>query len=736
MNTRKFEKHERMDNKIRISRLFSFIKMALMKRTVTILFICLLFIRCSDPKFSKRITVSLNGSWEVEESLSADSLPKIFKHKTIVPGLVDMAIPAFDSVGVNYAKRNYFWFRRNFKIDQDYPSVVLLKINKSSFGTKVYLNGNDIGYNPYCFTPSYFDIRKFLKPKGEENEIIIRLGAWLNNLPDSIPGGKDFEKVKYISGIYDDINVILSGSPYIENVQIIPDIDKKQIRVVTEIKSDKAIRNFNLDYAMKEVKSGSSVCSGKSTSINLKEGINKIDFIIPINNCHLWSPEDPFLYQLKLSTGADSKSERFGMRTFHFDKVKKIALLNGKPYAMLGTNICIFRFFEDSARGSLPWQEEWVRKLHHQFKNMNWNCCRYCIGFPPEKWYEIADETGMLIQDEYPLWGQQFKPSVLTEEYTRWMRERWNHPCVVIWDAQNETHTDSTGKAINLVRGLDLSNRPWDNGYASPQSDGDCIESHPYLFVKYCCLFADNAQLPSKRGYMKDLFDTVRIPMNDPNEFHPPLHGLYENAVVVNEYDWLWINRDGSSTVLTDSVYIHLFGEHLTSTQRRIIHAENVAMLTEYWRCHRKCAAVMHFCGLGYSRTSKPRGATSDNFIDINNLTYDPYFFQMVKPKFALICNMINKWEKIYKSGEKLTVPVYIINDQQQNWKGKALFYILQDNKKIEESSKDVSIAANGREIIDYPIAIPEKIGEYKMISEIILNKDTIQSVRKFDVVK
>ena len=101
---------------------------------------------------------------------------------------------------------------------------------------------------------------------------------------------------------------------------------------------------------------------------------------------------------------------------------------------------------------------------------MHWNSIRYCIGFPPEMWYRIADEEGLLIQDEFPIWSggpelENLKVELLAAEYKEWMRERWNHPCVVIWDAQNETFAgEKTGKAIQAVRHLDLSHRPWDNG--------------------------------------------------------------------------------------------------------------------------------------------------------------------------------------------------------------------------------------------------------------------------------
>ena len=378
-------------------------------------------------------------------------------------------MPEFDSVGFKYSKRNFFCYHRRFSVPDPLPPLVFLKINKAVYGTRVFVNGNEVGYNPFCFTPTLFSIRDFLR-SGEENEIAIQVGAYLDNVPDSIHSGQDYEKIKYIAGIYDDVALVLSDYPFIENIQVAPDIRNQQIRVVAEVISDMERESYSLIYEVEEAKSGKTVIGGKASSIHLKKEKNVIDFKIPMEDCQLWSPEHPFLYQLKISTGKDSKIVRFGMRTFRFDKKSKRANLNGKPYSMLGTNVCIYRFFEDPLRNDLPWSREWVKKLHVRFKEMNWNCVRYCIGFPPEIWYDIADETVILIQDEYPLWGGNPSAEMLAEEYTRWMRERWNHPSVVIWDAQNENTTEASGQAINRVRNLDLSNRPWDNGFAPPQS--------------------------------------------------------------------------------------------------------------------------------------------------------------------------------------------------------------------------------------------------------------------------
>ena len=222
--------------------------------------------------------------------------------------------------------------------------------------------------------------------------------------------------------------------------------------------------------------------------------------------CRLWSPEDPFLYDLEVSTGADTRHTRFGMRSFRLDPKTGFAVLNGRTYFLRGTNVCLFRFLEDPKHGDLAWREDWVRKLHRVFKSMHWNSIRYCIGFPPEMWYRIADEEGLLIEDEFPIWyggnwPAELKSPELVREYTEWMRQRWNHPCVVIWDAQNETFSTETGKAIHAVRHLDLSGRPWDNGWSPPQAPGDCYEAHPYVFSSSAFRISDFAALSGAREF-------------------------------------------------------------------------------------------------------------------------------------------------------------------------------------------------------------------------------------------
>ncbi|MEA3224483.1 MAG: glycoside hydrolase family 2 TIM barrel-domain containing protein [Planctomycetota bacterium] len=686
--------------------------------------------RTTKAKRTGRLIVDLNGTWEIAQG-SMDSVPDSFEHKAPVPGLVDMAEPAFEDVGKKSERRQAFWYRREFTVDAMVPDVALLKIHKAKYGTKVFLNGVLVGEHLPCFTPALLDVRESLKGAGERNELVVRIGADRESMPEGTPTGWDFEKYLYIPGIYDSVELILAGLPYILNVQTVPDIENGKVKIVAEIDTP-GPAGFEVHFRLREVGAGGTVRSGAiglaDTTGDKREPVS---FDISIADCHLWSPEYPFLYELELWTAGDNTRTRFGMRSFRFDKESGRAILNGKPYYMRGTNVCAYRFFEDAERGDKPWREEWVRRLHRKFKGMHWNSIRYCIGFPPEIWYEIADEEGFLIQDEFPIWLLNRAPEKPTSdkiipEYKEWMRERWNHPCVVIWDAQNESVTDQTGEALRAVRHLDLSNRPWENGWADPQSDSDFAESHPYLFIR--------AWSGKEHFRLKDMSGVSGVPhlRQEQKERDVP--------IVINEYAWLWLNRDGTPTTLTKKIYEGFFPEGSTTEQRRVRYARYLAALTEFWRCHRECAGVLHFCGLGYSRAGdKPRpegGATSDHFIDLEELTFEPYFEQYVRDAFSPVGLMIDFWADELAVGSEQQFEVYVINDLYRKWTGAVSFSIARGGEAVSQQSRTCSVDGLGREILSFALTVPDETGEYQLVAELVTaGGNEVRSLRDFKVV-
>ena len=691
------------------------------------LIVLLLFNTSKLSGSGNRNVVNLNGQWEIAKT--SGLIPLRYTSTALVPGLVDMAVPAIDTAGSLF-KNGWYWYKRNFELKSNAFDIVKLKIFKAKYHTKVFVNNKFVGENLYCFTPSYFDIKSYLNPAGQPNEVVIGVGNYYD-LPDTIPNGRDNEKLRYIPGIYDNVELSLSDKPYISNVQTVPDIINDRLRVVAEIRTDN-YKDFDLRYLIKESKTGKIFTEGIARPKKSdKNDLSVLDFEISMKESSHWTPESPFMYNLILLTSGDKKEIQFGMRTFRFDNTRKIALLNEQPYYMRGTNVCIFRFFEDKERAGLPWNNKWVIDLHKKFKNMNWNGIRYCIGYPPERWYEIADSLGFLIQDEYPLWhcSDKIKARHFAGEFTRRMSESWNHPCIVIWDAQNETRNIEIGKAIQLCRPLDLSNRPWENGFSKPQVPTDPMESHPYLFMKYVFRAPD----ASDKEYLKIFFGISRKPNNDANDYTDSTK--FDNPYIINEYGWLWLNRDGSTTTLTDSVYT-LWGRNLSTTQRRTIYARHLAILTEYWRAHRKSAAIFHFCGLGYSRPTTPRGQTSDNWVDIKNLEFEPMFYKYVRPAFSPVGLMIDTWNSSYKPGSNLSFPVYIINDLARNYKGTLKVKLQKENKTFIALQKEIYIEQFASEQIYFSITFPELEGDYEMNADITLNGESVMSYRDIKLLK
>ena len=216
-----------------------------------------------------RTVISLDGTWQIAEGSMAQP-PAEYDHTVLVPGLADMASPPFESPGATVSsadrgkpwlrpadpRREAFWYRRTFQFDGPLPAVVLLKVHKARYGTKVLVNGQTVGEHDPCFTPGWFDVRKFLKGDGAENELIIRVGASMAQIPLYLNDGWDNEKSRYIPGIFDSVELIFSGTPHVVNVQTVPSIDPPAVRVVVELANAGAALDTKLKATVRESQSG------------------------------------------------------------------------------------------------------------------------------------------------------------------------------------------------------------------------------------------------------------------------------------------------------------------------------------------------------------------------------------------------------------------------------------------------------------------------------------------------
>ncbi|MGC9035526.1 MAG: glycoside hydrolase family 2 protein [Verrucomicrobiia bacterium] len=713
-------------------------------KTVTIVAICLcLFLRSVTDAFGAgREIISLNGEWEIDESVGKEPLKLEFKHSVPVPGLANLSKPPFKDVdlfdsmelianrirqgklpesarvhtsGIPRQERNYFWYRKVFNAPRK-RDVAILKINKAQFGTAVWLNGEKIGEHPGCFTAGYFDLSPAIKWNGK-NELLIRIGAHPGMLPDTYPTGTDFEKLKWTPGIYDDVSIYFADNPIIEYVQVAPRLATSDILVQTKLKNYGNAGAF----AVSQIVYDGDEIVGRAPDlvVFLKENEEKtILQTVLIDNPKLWTPETPHLYRLLTKTSGDSLYTRFGMREFRSDAKTGRFYLNGKVYYLRGSNITLHRFFEDPLCGDLPWNESWVRKLLIDIpRKMNWNSFRFCIGPVPDRWLDIADEAGLLIQNEFFVWtgapswdknySRKYDVQEMINQYGEWMRDNWNHPSVVIWDANNETLEPLFGeKIIPAVRGLDLSKRPWENSYNPPVQPDDPVEEHPYLF------------------YSTAMSGTIKFRMTDLEKMDGDIPGSKRTNYVrlINEYGWLWLNRDGSPTLLTEKLYPLLLGDNATADQRFELNAYLLAGKTEFWRAHRKFAGVLHFV---YLTCSYPGVYTSDHFVDIKNLKLNPYFEDYMSQAFKPLGVYINFFQPNLTPGESRDFEVYLINDYDFPISGDLkLILEIKDGKKLSETNQKFSIKPLDSAVLKLNLKVPNK-SAYCILKAVAESKDS-----------
>jgi beta-galactosidase len=696
---------------------------------------------------SVRTTLSLDGQWQIQDS-SDDRVPNEFFHQVQVPGLVHASTPHFIDVdkyqtnqllsalvsqgrfskfeyeklgnirGTTVQTRKYFWYRKTFE-GPARSAVAILKVNKAQFGTVVYLNGARIGEHFSGFTAGIFDVSKAIR-WNESNVLVIRIGAHPGMLPATVSQGTDFEKNRWTPGIYDSVNLVTTNNPVISAVQAAPriataDHPEASVLVQTELRNYSGqLITTNVSQQVFEWKTGRAVSDTQRFAVVLAAGETKlVKQIVPVPHAHLWSPDDPFLYRVNTSTDGDSTQTRFGMREFRFDTVTQRAYLNGRPYFLRGSNIALHRFFEDPESGQLPWNDAWVHRLLVDIpKRLHWNAFRFSIGPVPDRWLEIADENGLLIQNEYAVWvgspswtewRSSYDATQMTSEYSEWMRDGWNHPSVVIWDASNESWLPELAKVIPAIRGLDLSNRPWENSYNVPDGPDDPVEDHHYFMEALSGGF--DATGGGKPFALVDLEDIDGV---SANPFTKSSH-----AKILNEYGWMWINREGSPTLLTQKLYPKLLGDKNTTANRRVFYAQTLGGETELWRAYRHYAGVMQFA---YLTNSDPQGFTSDQFIDLKNLTLEPHFEKAMEQAFKPLGVYLNFWHPALDVNDSRYYTIHMVNDEDRPRVGKLRLAFAND-RGLPSPSQEVrfSLSALGSQAFVISLRAPSEPGSYKL---------------------
>jgi hypothetical protein len=379
-----------------------------------------------------------------------------------------------------------------------------------------------------------------------------------------------------------------------------------------------------------------------------------------------------------------------------------------------GSNIALHRFFEDPKSGTLPWNEAWVQRLLVTIpKQLHWNAFRFTMSPVPERWLEIADESGLLIEYEYSVWvgspvytvwKTSYDTNQMISEYTEWMRDSWNHPSIFLWDASNEsTLPEFASKVIPAVRSLDLSNRAWENSYNAPGDANDPVEDHNYFLESVGGKFD-----ASGGGKPFELADLEWMDGPPGNPFTKSAH-----AKILNEYGWIWLNRDGSPTLLTQNLFPKLLGDQNTVERRREFSAYELGAETELWRAYRRYVGVLHFV---YLTSSQAGGFTSDNFVDLPTLQLEPHFAKAMEQAFRPMGVYLNFWHPAMDINDSRTYDVYMVNDDDRPRTG-TLRLEFTDAQGKSSVSKEMrfSLAPLGAQSYTFSLTAPSVAGRYAL---------------------
>ena len=349
---------------------------------------------------------------------------------------------------------------------------------------------------------------------------------------------------------------------------------------------------------------------------------------------------------------------------------------------------------------------------------MYWNAFRFGIGPVPDRWLEIADENGLLIQNEFMVWTghpdwhtgyhDRYNTKEMITEYSEWMRDNWNHPSVAIWDATNESWLPQFSSVIiPAVRHLDLSNRPWEDSYNTPAGPDDPVEDHQYLLYGTAMDdpgSADAAKHPAFQ--MTDLESMMGPAPSAPTS-------KTGHAMILNEYGWLWLNRDGTPTLLTQKLYPRLLGDRNTTENRFALQAYLLGGETEFWRAYRRYAGVLEFV---YLTASDPKGFTSDNFQNVQTLQLEPHFEKAMEEAFNPLGVYLNFWQPTLNTGEERDFTIAMVNDEDRARSGTLrLVYTDAEGKEAEAGEAPFALEPLGAQSYLIPLKAPAAAGKYSL---------------------
>lgn len=308
-------------------------------------------------------------------------------------------------------------FTRIFSYAARGDEEVYLRIGAANYLLRVFLNGQYLGLHRGGSTPAYFKITEHLK---DDNRIILQADSTRRR--EQVPT-ENTDWFNY-GGIYREIELIRVPKIHIKNFRtaLVPDGTFSKITVWVKL-SENVDTTVVVHIPGLDVNEAFSVINGEGSCI------------LPVAP-KLWSPEEPVLYDVTLSCGADHVSDRVGYREVSV-KGRKI-FLNGKELFLRGISA-----HEDSVKNGKALSDDERRQILGAAKELGCNFMRVAHYPHHENMAKLADEAGMLLWEEIPVyWAIRFARKETYEDAENQLKELitrdYNRASVIVWSVGNE----------------------------------------------------------------------------------------------------------------------------------------------------------------------------------------------------------------------------------------------------------------------------------------------------------
>lgn len=422
---------------------------------------------------------NLNGLWDYAITPKGGQVPRVFDGEILVPYPIESAL---SGVRKPLLPDQLLWYRRTFTVKPSAASErTLLHFGAIDYQATIFVNDREVGAHTGGYQNFELDVTDATKPG--TNTLLVKVFDPTDSGPN--PHGKQTLKPQGIeytasSGIWQTVWLERVPATYIRRLKLLPEVSSSQLRLEVDVGGDKA------DYEIDAVaRSGKTVVA--TQRLRLLEGSSAE---IPIKDPRLWSPDDPFLYdlQVRLLKGTkivDQVQSYFGMRKIELKKdesgVPRI-FLNDRFTYNLGT---LDQGFWPESLHTAP-TDAALRFDIETFKQMGFNTIRKHIKVEPDRWYYYCDKVGMLVwQDMVPPANDSAEARAEFEsEVKENISQLYNHPSITTWVVFNEGWGAYDQERIDrLVKQLDGSRLVSGHSGSSMITDSGTLKTYTVGFA-------------------------------------------------------------------------------------------------------------------------------------------------------------------------------------------------------------------------------------------------------------